>query len=175
MGPLSHSLAEKEVLWPCVGYQIGKLSPPRLPVLDQEELMVIKNFSSSVESRWCTKPWERERTWKPASKFDGWASFFHPWLHSCSHVHVLHGLIVLGQEWLKGGSGAPQDEGLTATQRPFAPLQLLFSNFSGILPSTPDYSARPPTNPKELRAVPASSLSIPMCCFRLLVIQTAVR
>lgn len=157
MCPLSHPLAEKEVLWPCVGYQIGKLSLPSLPALDQEELMVIKNFWPPVESHWCTKPWERERIWKPASKFDGWASFFRPWLHSCSHVNVLHGLIVLGWEWLKGGSGAPQEEGLTATQRPFAPLQFLSSNFLVILPSTPDYSARPLTNPKELSAVAAKA------------------
>lgn len=134
MCPLSHPLAEKEVLSSCVGYQIGKLSLPSLLALDQEELMVIKAFWPPVESLWCTKPRARESTWKPAFKLDGWASFFHPWLHSCSHVRVLHGLIVLGQEWPKRGSGASQDEGLLLQHkgrlRPFSFCPPTFQSYS---------------------------------------------
>lgn len=175
MCPLLHPLAEKEVLWSYVGYQIGKLSLHSLPALDQEELMVIKDFWPPVESLWCTKPRARESTWKPVSKFDGWASFFHLWLHSCSHVRVLHGLIVLGQEWPKRGSGAPQDEELLLQHKdcshPFSFCPSTFQSYS--LQSQTTQLGHPPILRSSV-LYPQKLIVVPMCCFRLLVIQTPV-
>lgn len=168
---LSHLVPEKEALWSCVGYHVGQLG---LSALNQEEpnWMVINDFWPFNESLWCIKPWERESTVEVCIS-PWWRDTIHSSMTSfmlqCS---LFNGLIVLGLEWLKRGSGASQDEGLTLQHKDHSHPLASALNFSVNSLSTPDYSAGAFTTAPCCAC--RSSLSAPMYCFRLFVNQTVM-